>query len=61
MNFPGRHAIDLVKSDNGIVVYSTCSLSPYQNESIVQTILDANPNVTLEAITVSTPVAFQVR
>ena len=44
-----QNGYDLCKI-GGIIVYSTCSLSPHQNEGILDWFLDANPKATLEPI-----------
>jgi NOL1/NOP2/sun family putative RNA methylase len=38
---------------NGTVVYSTCSLEPEENESVVSWLIEKNPNAKLEEIKIS--------
>jgi 16S rRNA (cytosine967-C5)-methyltransferase len=49
-----RALIPLLKS-NGVLVYSTCSLEPEENEEIVRQILTEMPILRLEAKTYSLP------
>ncbi len=44
-----RHAINIVKP-GGVIVYSTCSISPIENEEVVNKFLD---QVSIEKITIS--------
>ncbi|MFX0095907.1 MAG: hypothetical protein ACFFBD_29480, partial [Candidatus Hodarchaeota archaeon] len=45
------HAIKLLKPE-GVLVYSTCSIEPEENESNIQFALDTHTNIHLEDITI---------
>lgn len=42
-----------ILNDNGILVYSTCTFAPEENEEVVQYLLDMNDRATVEKINVN--------
>jgi NOL1/NOP2/sun family putative RNA methylase len=59
INFLARKQKKLIKNafkilnSNGILVYSTCTFAPEENEEVVQHLLDKNENAKLEKISVN--------
>ncbi len=46
-----RRAFDLL-SPGGVLLYSTCSLAPEENEAVIDTLLREKPHATIEPVTI---------